>query len=140
MVGRYDFKKSPSQALSGRRKWEAGNKGVANLAAVPFKSVQDILVCGLGEAAGFTGLLILVVSLTQPLRAIVEAVTKRLVGTHETVSPGHEDLFHRNISLAWSRGNKVGQDVYTRSKAVEHARGCVSTKMGLLLDILMAVW
>jgi hypothetical protein len=113
MVGRYDFKKSPSQALSGRRKWEAGNKGVANLAAVPFKSVQDILVCGLGEAAGFSGLLIFVVSLAQPLGAIVEAVTKRLVGTHETVSPGHEDPLK-------GRGARTGVRKHEDGLAIRH--------------------
>lgn len=59
-----------------------GDGRVTNLTAVLLKTVQDILICGLGETALLPCLGILLVSLTEPFRAIVEAVSERLMGAN----------------------------------------------------------
>ena len=54
--------------------------------------VEDSLVRGLVEAAFYSFLFIVFITLTQPLRAKVEGIPERLVDAGKVVSAGHENL------------------------------------------------
>lgn len=69
------------------------------MVAVFFKSVKDIFVRGLGESTLDSRNLV-VISVTQPLRAVVEGITEWLVCTFEDISASHEDLGIVSVSLA----------------------------------------
>jgi hypothetical protein len=71
-------------------------------------------------------------SAREALRAVVESVAERLVNTLNGVTLSHEDLGW----VSYSSNHRMLISPLTRSKAVEHARGCVATKIGLF-DILV---
>ena len=99
----------------------------SDLSALPLQSIEYTLICRGTETTVYSIFLIILVSLTQPLRAVIECVAEWLVYTCEDIAAGHEDL--ENKYVRGIAGKKV--DFWpTRSNAVEHARGWVATKMG----------
>jgi hypothetical protein len=71
-------------------------------------------------------------SAREALWAVVESVAERLVNTLNGVTLSHEDLQIVSCSSMY----QISTSPLTRSKAVEHARGWVATKIGLF-DILI---
>lgn len=103
----------------------------SNLRAFPLKPFKDGLECAIRKSALLAALLIVLVSITQSLRPKVEGVAKWLMYTGEDISACHEYL-QRGEALAHRFWHRLGMARCTLSKAVEHARGWVATKMGLL--------
>ena len=93
--------------------------------------IEDCLECRIIETGLDPPLFIMLVSGAEAFWAIVEGVSERLMDTVECFIAGHENLAKVRI---------VGRARYrssaTLSKAVEHARGCVATKIGLV-DIVV---
>lgn len=107
--------------------------GGSNLFTLSFNSFKNGLVRAVGKAAVDSSLLVFLVPVAEPLGAKVECVAKRLVYASKGLSSGHENLQTNCQSLVcFGMRYKVCR-FRTRSNAVEHARGCVATKMGLLL-------
>ena len=67
-------------------------KGESDLSTLFLNSVQDCTKGRLGKAAVEPGLLIILVSRTQSLGAIVEGITEGFMYASEGVSPSHENL------------------------------------------------
>ena len=91
--------------------------------------VNDSLIGRLTEAASDPQLLVILETGAETLRAVVEGVAEWLMNALE-VGTSHEHL-------RWSTRQPAGEDkvMLTLSNAVEHARGCVAKKIGLV-DIL----
>ena len=101
-------------------------QGKSDLSTLLSNLFQDCAKGGLGKATVKPGLLIVFVSRTQSLGAIIEGITKWFVDAFEGVAPSHENLQSDELQEHYWRGFSV-----TLSKAVEHERGWVATKMGL---------
>lgn len=104
----------------------------SDLGGVCLKSIQDCSIRHIIEASFGSPILVLVVPLAQSLWAEVPGIAKGLMGTGHGILLGHKDLA-ASVSFAINI-RSIGR---TRSNAVEHARGCVATKMGFW-DILDA--
>lgn len=105
-------------------------------------TVENCLEGRVGKTRLFSRLFVVQITCSKTLRAEVKGITEGLMDTSEGVGAGHEDL---RVGSAISscdgtprRFNdelSVDQCAHTLSNAVEHARGCVATKMGFV-DIL----
>lgn len=91
--------------------------------------VEDGLKCRITETAIFPSLYVVFKSETEPLRSKIESVPKWFVNTTERITTGHENLACRQ------RTKGIFLDISKQlalSKAVEQARGCVATNIGLV--------
>ena len=91
--------------------------------------IEDSLIRGLVEAALYSCFLVMFISLTQPFGAEVKGISERLVDAGKVVLAGHKNLVHV-ISVEFT--TRIVHLELTLSNAVEHARGWVATKMGLV--------
>lgn len=108
-----------------RRRGHAG-RGNSDLSTSFLNLVQDHAKGRLGKASVEPGLLVVLISRTQSFGAIIECVTKRFMDAFESVAPSHENLQSDKL-----RAQHWSEYSFTLSKAVEHARGWVATKIGL---------
>lgn len=100
----------------------------AHLGVLAVDPVHDGLVRRVLETALFARRGVVLEPASQTLWAKVISIAKGLMDGLEDIPPLHEDLhaIRRSVAQGWgARGRS------TRSKAVEHARGWVATKMGL---------
>lgn len=104
----------------------------SDLRSFTLDSIQNSLESRLTETTLDAGLFIIRKSGTQPLGTVVKSVPKRFVDTLDRIPASHEDL-SANVNGA----DGIESRPLTRSNAVEHARGCVATKMGFC-DIFAA--
>lgn len=74
----------------GNHGFRRGGRGY--LGNLGVELVDDHFVCDVGEAALYARLVVVGISLAQPLGAIVEGVPERFVDAIEDVRSGHEDL------------------------------------------------
>jgi hypothetical protein len=100
----------------------------SDLGFFTFDLVENSEKCGVAEAALSPGFHIVFKSGAEPFRSIVEGISEWLVYTVEGITAGHEHLEKRQMNEdakleKWKR--------LALSKAVEQARGCVATKIGL---------
>ena len=73
-----------------RHSWTG--RGNSDLSTFFLNSVEDGAKGRVGKATVESGLLIILVSRTQSLRAIIKGITKRFVDALESVASSHEDL------------------------------------------------
>jgi hypothetical protein len=95
---------------------------------------EDCLVCRVVEPSLDPPFFIILESGAEPLRAVVEGVSERFMDTIKCFLARQESLVLELESK--TRNTKHLRSSLTLSKAVEQARGCVATKMGLV-DILV---
>ena len=101
-------------------------RGISDLGTFSLKSFQNCAKGRLGKATVEPGLLIGLISRTQSLGAIIKGITERFVYAIKGVTSSHENL--QSDELQDRRWTECS---FTLSKAVEHERGWVATKMGL---------
>ena len=92
------------------------------------KPIKDCLEGQVTQATGHYLLLIVHVPLAQSFRAEVECIPKWLMYAIQSVPLGHKNL---GTIFVLASANACSIEEPTRSNAVEHARGCVATKIGL---------
>lgn len=108
----------------------------SDLSSLFLHPIENCLECRFAEPTFHPRRLVAVESRAEPLRAIVECIAEGLVEALK-IGACHEDL---HDSLLFShRMERVKIYRRTLSKAVEHARGWVATKMGLLDIFAMAL-
>ena len=90
---------------------------------------KDVLVALLRRARGLASGGVVHVTLTQTLGAKVKGIAEGLVDALQRITASHEDLSPSQSSESVKTAEGFLQ-IHTRSKAVEHARGCVAQKMG----------
>lgn len=61
-------------------------------------SIEDCLVCRTAESTVYPSLLIILISLTEPLWAKVVGVPERFVDAGKDVAAGHENLWFQDVS------------------------------------------
>ena len=107
------------------------------------KSIQHGLERGLAKTTVETGLFVVLESVTEPFRPVVKGIPKWFVDALDIVATSHKDLDHQPSIRRDQpkRTSKISNNKrHTRSKAVEHARGCVTTKMGLSDMVLQGLF
>jgi len=109
-----------------------GKEGGSDLRGVFLTPIQDCSICQVTETRPNSLILVVLIPLAQSFRAEVPCVAKGLVGAVHGISLGHKDL-----ATKISCGTEAFPPRRTLSNAVEHARGCVATKIGFW-DILGA--
>lgn len=104
----------------------------SDLGFFTFDLVENRVKCCVAEAALSPGFYIVFKSGAEPFRSIVEGVSEWLVYTVERITAGHEYLekLQMNEGMTFDPSKRL-----TLSNAVEHARGCVATKIGFF-DII----
>lgn len=55
-----------------------GRQEIPNLAPIFSQPAEDIMICCLGKATAFPGRLVIGIPLTEPLRAVIETISKRM--------------------------------------------------------------
>jgi hypothetical protein len=95
---------------------------------------EDCLICRVVEPSLDPPFFIILESGAEPLRAVVEGVSERFMDTIKCFLARQESLVLELESK--TRNTKHLRSSLTLSKAVEQARGCVATKMGVV-DILV---
>lgn len=109
-------------------------------------AIKNRLESRVGKTRLLPRSLIVKVPGAQTLRTEVESVAEGLVDAGEGVGAGHEDLRFRSAISSCLRLLRAGEiqrwmdirsvNSRTLSNAVEHARGCVATKIGFV-DIVV---
>jgi hypothetical protein len=109
-----------SKSITGKR---------SDLSRFFLDPIKDGLESGLAKATVDPGRFVLLISLAEPLRAVVECISEGFMDTLQSITASHKDLAssQNNPRERWRRRRS-----YTLSKAVEHARGWVATKIGLV--------
>jgi hypothetical protein len=107
---------------------------ITNLFTFPCQSIKNRSICAVRKSTLLTSFLIYFRPLAQSFWSIVKCITEWLMYTSERISASHEDL-GTDISSWTTIKHRVDVSIPTRSNAVEHERGCVVTKIGLL-DIM----